>query len=161
MDKNMHEKAIPQEQVEELMGILHHMREILVQYAIPLTSQDRRELPIMGDKTMSFVEASLKLAKENSDLCPDFFNIVDFEIDMTDAMGLRVLRNNLQQMYEIVDDIVLLSGSEAYQAALTYYGYIKFLAEKDIPRAKTIYDELKSRFPSRKRKKGDDESKVE
>jgi hypothetical protein len=160
MEKNLHATAIPPEQVEELMTLCHRMQEILVKYAIPLTAQDRLELLIMGNKTMSFVEDSLKFAKENSDLCPDFFNLEDFEIDMADAVGLRVLRNNLKQSYEIVDDIILISGSEAYQAALTFYGYVKFLANKDIPRAKTIYDALKPRFPGRKRKKDDGTDEV-
>jgi hypothetical protein len=55
--------------------------------------------------------------------------------------------------FEIVDDIVLLSGSEAYQAALTFYNYIKFLASRGVPRAKTIYEELQKQFPCRPKSK--------
>jgi hypothetical protein len=38
-------------------------------------------------------------------------------------------------------------GSEAYQAALSFYDYVKLLAAQDVPNAKAVYEELKKRFP--------------
>jgi phosphoribosyl-ATP pyrophosphohydrolase len=59
------------------------------------------------------------------------------------------------QASETVGDISLLAGSEAYQAALSFYHYVKLLASQDVPRAKAVYEELKKRFPSTGRKKAD------
>ena len=151
--ENKHSNSIPPEEVEILNQKVREINEIISRYANPLTPKERRELSTMGDKTIGFVEKSYEYAKANPDLCPSFLNISDFEIDMADATGLRVLRNNINQAFEVVDDIVLLSGSEAYHAALTFYHYLKFTASEDITRAKTIYAELKNRFPGRSKSK--------
>lgn len=157
MDTNVHSRAVPPEVVEALTRKISEINEMLAPYATPLTAHERRELPVMGDKTVSFVEKAFEYAKANTDLCPGFLNLDAFAIDMADATGLRVVRNSVNQAFEVVDDIVLLSGSEAYQSALSFYNYIKLLVSQDVPRAKTIYEELKKRFPGRsKGKKGID-----
>jgi hypothetical protein len=153
MIENKHNRAISQEDVEKVNQKIREINEILAPYATPLTPQERKEMLIMGDKAVSFVKKTLDYAKENKDLCPPFQDLADFEIDLLDALGLLVLRSNLNQAFEIVDDIILLAGSEAYQAALTIYNYIKFLASKGIPRAKTVYEELQKQFPGRPKSK--------
>jgi hypothetical protein len=155
MDTNVHSNAIPPEVVEALNTKIREINEMLAPYATPLTAHERRDLPAMGDKTLGFVEKAFEYAKENADLCPGFLDINTFSIDMSDATGLRVIRNNVNQAFEVIDDIVLLAGSEAYQSALAFYNYIKLLVSQDVPRAKTIYEELKKRFPGRSKVKKD------
>ncbi|MDR0721667.1 MAG: hypothetical protein LBF75_02570 [Treponema sp.] len=41
----------------------------------------------------------------------------------------------------------MVVGSEAYQAALVFYQSVKMAAAQDIPGAKAVYEELKTRFP--------------
>jgi hypothetical protein len=48
---------------------------------------------------------------------------------------------------EAIDDTEMIAGSEAYQAALVFYKSVKMAAEQDIPGAKAVYEELKTRFP--------------
>jgi hypothetical protein len=59
----------------------------------------------------------------------------------------------IQTVSEGIDDTVMVAGSEAYQAALVFYNAVKAAAAQDIPGAKGVYDDLKARFPSTKRKK--------
>ena len=61
--------------------------------------------------------------------------------------------NNLIQVYREVeqlcanlDDTVMMSGSEAYMAALAYYHSVKQAAKMNVPNAKSIYEDLKQRF---------------
>jgi hypothetical protein len=49
----------------------------------------------------------------------------------------------------------MTAGSEAYQAALVFYKSVKKAAAQDVPGAKTVYEELKTRFPGGKRKTGE------
>ncbi|MDR2125643.1 MAG: hypothetical protein LBP63_02270 [Prevotellaceae bacterium] len=155
MDTNVHSNAIPPEVTEALHEKIREINALLAPYATPLTAQERRDLPAIGDKTLGFVEKAFEYAKENTDLCPGFLDLAAFSIDMKDATGLRVIRNSLNQAFEVIDDIVLLAGSEAYQSALAFYNYIKLLVSQDVPRAKTIYEELKKRFPGRSKSKKD------
>jgi hypothetical protein len=54
----------------------------------------------------------------------------------------------------------MTAGSEAYQAALVFYKSVKMAAAQDIPGAKAVYEELKTRFPSGKRKNGETEAET-
>jgi hypothetical protein len=153
MESNNHSKEIPVTVLEELKRKVKEMGDLLNPYALALTPQERRTLPKMGEKTVSFVEKAHELATDNPDLCPHFFRLDEFTIDIKDATGLRSVKTGVVQVQEVLDDIELLAGSEAYQAALAFYNYVKMLAARDVPQAKAVYEELKKRFPSVGRKK--------
>jgi hypothetical protein len=152
MESNNHSHAIPPETVELVKQKARETLELLAPYATPLTPQERRDLPVMGEKTVSFVEKAFEFAEANPDLCPNYLDMAEFRIDFADAIGLRVVHNSALQVFETVDDIALLAGSEAYQSSLAFYNYVKLLASQDVPGAKAIYEELKKRFPRHKRK---------
>jgi len=46
-----------------------------------------------------------------------------------------------------LEDSILLAGSEAYQAALLFYGSVKTAKARSIGDASLVYDELAVRFP--------------
>jgi GrpB-like predicted nucleotidyltransferase (UPF0157 family) len=75
-----------------------------------------------------------------------------FDTDMTDATGLRTLHISAKQLSDDIDDTAMTAGSEAYQAALVFYNAVKAAAAQDIPGAKEVYADLKTRFPHVKRK---------
>jgi hypothetical protein len=152
--QDLHSKAIPEEILEQVRSKLREVSELLDPYATALTASERHDLPKMGEKSLSFGEKARELAVENPDLCPPYLDVEAFNVDMADATGLRVVRNNASQALETIDDIALLSGSEAYQAALAFYNYVRLLASRDVPRAKAVYEELKKRFPRVPKRKG-------
>jgi hypothetical protein len=79
-------------------------------------------------------------------LVPPYFDLDAFG----DAHGLWTILNIIQQLEESVNDTV--AGSEAYQAALVFYHSVKAAAAQDVPGAKAVYEELRTRFPNGKRK---------
>jgi hypothetical protein len=151
MSNSNHENFVPDHVIKTVILKLHEISDLLEVYSTPLTSKERQKMPVMGEKTLSFVEKSYELALANPGLCPSFLNMEAFGIDFADATGLRVIQNSSRQVFELIDDISLLSGSEAFKCALAFYGYIKLLALQDVPNAKAVFEELKKRFPGRKR----------
>jgi hypothetical protein len=125
---------------------------VLAPYLLPLTPAERHDMPKMGDKTLSFVEKAQDYAHQYPSLCPSYLNVAEFDIDMTDATGLRKVHVTARQLSDNIDDTVMIAGSEAYQAALLFYNAVKTAAAQDILGAKEVYDDLKTRFPSIKRK---------
>jgi hypothetical protein len=51
-------------------------------------------------------------------------------------------------------------GSEAYHAALAFYHNVQAAAKDDIPGAKAIFEDLKTRFPGGKRQGGTTETET-
>jgi uncharacterized protein (UPF0216 family) len=160
MRQNLHTQTIPQDVLEQAQAKLDEVNNLLSPYFLSLTSQERRSLLIMGDKTVAFVDKALNFAQQNPLLVPAYLNLREFEIDKVDASSLRVILNTAKQIVQGLDDTEMVSGSEAYQAALTFYNSVKLAAEHDIYGAKAVYEDLRKRFPSGKRKPSNVESET-
>ncbi|MGE0078008.1 MAG: hypothetical protein AB7S48_09130 [Bacteroidales bacterium] len=113
---------------------------------INLTKDERHQLPKMGDKTIAFVSKNLEYAKQNPQIVPSFLDLAEFEKDVNAVNSLNKVLIPLQQLIEKLDDTTLLSGSEAYSAALIFYNAVKGAAKAGVPGMKTIYDDLHARF---------------
>jgi hypothetical protein len=160
MEKNRHSKTVPVDVLEQVQNLLKQANTLLLPYITSLTPAERHMLPKMGEKTLSFVEKSHEFAVQNPNFVPPFLDMPEFDIDFADAHNLWTLLLLTNQLHENVDDTTLVAGSEAYQAALVFYNSVKMAARQDIPGAKAVYEELKKRFPGKKRKSAD-ETEVE
>ncbi|MDR0604551.1 MAG: hypothetical protein LBG80_09645 [Bacteroidales bacterium] len=153
---NRHSVSVPEDVMEDVKRKAAEIFQILKPYMIPLTPEERRNIIKMGEKTYSFVSKAYDLAKENPDLCPKYFDIEEMRIDVEDAVKLIALKTNINQIYESISDTEMVAGSEAYKAALMFYQEAKNAAQNDIYGAKAIYEELKKRFPTRRKSNNDD-----
>ncbi|MDR0754630.1 MAG: hypothetical protein LBF04_04500 [Prevotellaceae bacterium] len=151
--ENNHSVPIPPQVLAQAQAKIDEANALLAPYLTVLTPSERHALPKMGDKTLSFVEKALDYAHHYPQLCPSYLNLEEFEIDMADATGLRTLLISTKQLADSIDDTSMTAGSEAYQAALAFYNAVKTAVAQDVPGAKEVYNDLKSRFPHVKRKK--------
>ena len=155
MKDNKHVQAIPEDVLTQAQTKIDEVKTLLAPYMVALTPAERHEMPKMGEKTISFVEKAYDFAKQNPNLVPPYLNMSDFGKDFGDAHGLWTLVNSIRQLDENVSDTEMTAGSEAYQAALVFYKSVKMAAAQDVPGAKAVYEELKTRFPGGKRKAGE------
>jgi hypothetical protein len=150
--RNDHAVSIPADTLAQARKLVDQLAALLKPYATPLTSSERHDLSKMGDKTLAFVDKAHELAKANPDLCPAFLDVDEFSIDFADTTRLVPLLIALRQLADTVDDIQLLAGSEAYDAARAFYKYAKVAAGQDVPGAKAVYEALRERFPYPRRR---------
>jgi hypothetical protein len=155
MKANKHSQSIPADKLEQAKVKIGEAAELLKPYLIALTPAEKQEIPKMGPKTLNFVEKSHEYAHENPSLVPNYLEMDEFDIDFADAHGLWTLHNRVQQLQEAISDTQMTAGSEAYQAALVFYNSVKVAASQGIHGAKAVYEELKKRFPGKKRGSGD------
>ncbi len=116
---------------------------------INLKAGDRRALPKMGDKSFAFVTKAFEYANQNPKVVPAFLDMAEFEKDTNGFTNLKKVLNPLQQLVEKLDDTTLLTGSEAFTAALVFYTALKGAAKAGEPGMKTVYADLQSRYPGR------------
>jgi len=115
---------------------------------INLTPDERQALPKMGDKTVAFVNKSFDYANLNPRVVPTFLDMAEFGKDVNAVNALRKVLIPLTQLFEKLDDTTLEAGSEALTAALIFYNAVKGAARAGEPGMKTVYDDLKVRFPA-------------
>lgn len=148
---NIHNQSIPPETLALMNAKIAEVIGLMKPYAITLTPVDRKNMLKMGDKSSAFVEKGLEFTKTNPEFIPSFMNAIEFEIDVTDSKNLVGTESLATQLLNAIDDTIMVSGSEAYYAALYYYKNVQQAASMNIPGAKAIFEELKKRFPSKTR----------
>lgn len=129
------------------------LRNVLLSKLVTIPASERQELPRMGDKTLSFVEKALEYCRQEPQLYSSMVDVQEFEVDLSGYTTLRSLYSQLETITTAIDDSMLLSGSEAYNAALISYSLLKSAGRTNHPGAKDKVAELSNRFPRGKREK--------
>ena len=119
----------------------------------PGRPDEKIQLPKMGDKSVPFVTKGAEYLRIPSTPAPPYLNPEDLDVDLNAFDTIRQIRQVVQPVADMLDDTMLLCGSEAYIAVLAFYTYLQGAAKMNVPGAKTIYEDLSTRFPRRHTKK--------
>jgi len=144
---------LQQKDLDEINNAVNVLKTKLLPVLKNLSSTDKIELPKMGDKTVAFVQKALEYCSQNPGLVPPFLDVNEFKIDVKAVEDLKSVYIPLFQITEALNDTIMLSGSEAYTAALMFYTTVKGAMKSKIPNADLIYDDLSNRFPAKNIKK--------
>ncbi|MEH1943511.1 MAG: hypothetical protein V7L01_25285 [Nostoc sp.] len=135
---------------EAVMQAIATIREKLP-FLVDLTTEERRTMLKMGDKSRAFVSKALEVATQNPNFLPRSFDLEEMRRDLTLFETLYPVLLSLTQLQELVDDTCIASASEAYAAALAVYSYAK--ASGDVTGLDAVIDEMGRRFNRRSKKK--------
>ena len=155
---NKHSQIIPQEVLDQIKTKVGEIIGLVKPYAVVMTDDERASVLKVGDRSFAFITKAFAYTQTNPEFIPSFLNVKDFEIDIKDADGHPELVTLINQLYNYFDDTKLAARSEAYSAALYYYGSVQQAAAVNLPGAKAIYDDLKQYFP-RTSKSSEEKSK--
>lgn len=128
------------------------LKNLFDQFLIALNPDDKKSLAKMKDKSLPFVEKALQYADTNPEFVPAYLNVNEADKDLAAFKVLNEFLRQLQQMVSNLEDTSTLAGSEAYQAALAYYGSVRHAVKMNVPNAQAIYDDLSVRFEAQKAK---------
>ncbi|MEH2376420.1 hypothetical protein [Nostoc sp.] len=136
--------ALSPQDIQEIKAALQTVQKKLP-FLITLSTQERRKLVKMGDKSLAFVNNSVTAAQSNREILPATFDVAELVRDYQLATALTELLISMQQLTEQVDDTLMAVGSEAMTSSLTVYDYVK-TASKKTPGLKTVAEQLGERF---------------
>jgi len=145
--------VIPPEVVEQAKQFFTQAQQVLAPYLISLTPDERVQLPKMGEKSVPFVTKGSEYLQLPGTPAPPYINPEDLKVDINAFETLRQIRQIAQPTVDMLDDTMLLCGSEAYVSVLAFYSYLKGAAKMNVPGAKTVLEDLSARFPGRPAKK--------
>ena len=150
MSKNQISVEIPAEVLAQISTKFQEIKTLLAPYMGSLTTEERKTLPKMSDKTVAFVSKVVEYTTSNPKYVPSMMEPVEFKKDYDANQALLPLNAVSQQVTEMMKDTIMLTGHEAYVQALYYYGSVKLAAKSGDAEAKTIYEDLSKRFPGSK-----------
>lgn len=144
--------VIPPDVLAQVLDLQTQVKNLLGPYMVALTPDERRGIPKMSDKTVTFVSKTLEYANAYPQFAPAYLNVAGLQIDVKAVDDLTSVEQLVENVALQLNDSIMISGSEAYVAALTFYGSVKEAARRNVPAAKAIYDDLKVRFEQSKKK---------
>ncbi len=130
-------------------AIMTKLTEIkaLLPFLINLTKDERIELPKLGPASLAFDEHCASYMATAPNLIPPFVDAAEITKDRNLRLVLADLLREAHKLCEMLDDTLLLVGSEIWMADLSFYQTVRQAARRDVPGADAIYDDLKERFP--------------
>lgn len=148
MADNRISASLSQPDREAVMTAIATIREKLP-FLIDLTTEERRSLPKLGDKSRAFVSKALEVATQNQDFLSRSFDLDEMrqDVELFEAMYPVLLA--LTQLHELLDDTVVAVGSEAYPASLQVYNYAR--ASGKGAGLDAVVDEMGRRFARKSR----------
>ncbi len=134
---------------EQLQSALSAANAVLTEIetlTIALNPSDRQRMIKSGNRSLPFINDSLNYCETNPEFAPKYLAVPEMKKDVQAGADLKQIRNVIEQILQRLDDTIMLAGSEAYIAALSYYHAVKRAAKDKAPGAEPIFEDLKQRF---------------
>lgn len=140
------------EQVKE--QIKSDIRNIIskLPFLINLNGKEKQSLLKMGPGSVAFVEETLNISKNHSDILPVNFNVPEFEKDVKLTSALSDIASVLTPLSEGISDTLTAVGSEAINQANLVYAQVK-LASKNNSNMDEIKNRIGAKYKDRGKKK--------
>lgn len=151
MQQNLISMKISPSDLSEINSAIAVLKSKLLPCLKSLGTDDKAELPKMGDKTVAFVQKALEHCTQNPDLAPKFLDVNEFSNDVNAVAELRSFYAPLLQITDSLSDSMTLAGSDAFAASLVFYNSVKGAQKNNEAKAKTIFEDLSNRFPGRQK----------
>ena len=116
-------------------------------FLISLTTQERMELPKLGEKTVGFDEKCVSYMQTSPEFLPGFIDIAEVDKDRNLRAQLLRFAADLQALNQQVEDSLTVLGSEILMADLAYYQSAREAARRGRAGAQGVYEDLRTRFP--------------
>jgi hypothetical protein len=144
--------SLPEDDLQAILDAILTLKDKLLPRLVDLDATARHQLPKMGPRSLEFVSETLAIARAHPQFMPACLDLDEFARDFEAVTLLGRLLRPLSEITDLVDDSRLLSGSEAYVAALAAYQAIQSAAKLGHPGAAQFADALSARFPGRRPK---------
>ncbi|PZF74997.1 hypothetical protein [Taibaiella soli] len=152
-------EGIPSTVLTEAAQKIVELKALLAPYMHTLTATERHEILKMSNKSYTFVSKVVDYCANNPEFKPGYMDEGALNLDFAMVAGLRPILEQCNQLTTLIDDTVVLAGSEAFTNALVYYSAVRTAAKNGETHAKVVFEDLSERFPGRKMKSADDAAK--
>src|SRR5690554_2779648 len=144
--KNNISIQIPEENLQIVRESLANMEAALVPFLLALSPEQRRSIPRMSDGSRPFVAKVMGYTHSEPKFVPPFIDVKEMQKDWEALAHLLPIFRSVDQFRSLLNDTIMLAGSEVYVASLRYYKSVKLGARMNVPNAKAIHEDLKGRF---------------
>ncbi|MBQ4820609.1 hypothetical protein [Aquimarina sp. MMG016] len=148
--KNLINVSFTEEEVTALTGHLTGIEQILEGKTVNLTAEERTKYGRIANQNKLLVDKAKNYMKQHPDWIPSFLDKDRFDRDYVTRGQVEEMIQLLENYTQQLVDTKTLLDHDNYSNALSFHRKIRFLAEEDEPGSKTVYNDMKLLFRSRR-----------
>lgn len=145
--QNLVHETIPAAVITAVKEAIMNARDKIAPYVVGLTKEQRREINRMGDKSRAFIEKTADYLNSYPDYTPRRINTEEFATDLRIFEDLEPLETLIDSLQRMVADTKMAAGSDMMETASAYYRSVQDAAHDGDSTAKSVFDELRKRYP--------------
>lgn len=142
MQDNLVSGALSDADLQDIHQAIERLRERMP-FLIDLSTDEKRALALLGDKSEGFVRKTREIANANPQILPGAFDLAELNADLELHDRMKGIRTRLVQLLELVDDTTVGLGADILQDALAVYRFAKFVGVDGLDE---LRDEMAQRF---------------
>lgn len=146
-------RAIPEATLQQVLKHLDQVRELLADYLLSLTPEERQTMPKMGEKSVEFVDKAAEYSASLAKALPGYIDGPGLRIDAGTYKALLPVYNALLGLVTDVDSTRMQAGSEGLVTALLVYAALQAAAAQNQPGAQAAATDLGTRFKAQGQRK--------
>jgi len=151
--KNNVSISISTQDQADITAAISTLQAKLVPFLKALTDDERRMVLKMGDKSIAFVQKASAYADQYTDQLPGFLQLPELKKDVETVTVLNEYCQELSLINRMMEDTIMLAGSEALEASLVVYTSIKIAAKNNVGGAQEAFNDMKVRYSAQGRRK--------
>ncbi|MCP5106631.1 MAG: hypothetical protein GY950_24820 [bacterium] len=141
MSTNKISAELSSESEDSILQSIRTLRESLPAL-VTLDTETRKRLAKLGRRNVGFVDVCVDHAEKNPQFMVGYQSLEEFLKDVNYRDAVRRIKVELDALKRDIDDTVLLTESETYQASRLFYKTVKAAAQEGQERAEAIAKEL-------------------
>jgi len=146
-------RRIPAGVLQDGLCLLDEVQSKFEPYVVALPEAERQVVAEKGPEYFGFVELAYKFAVEYPELFPAFMETAAFNEEFSAVCEFISLGSKLNRLCHNIRNAEMAAAGTTLETALAFYQTVKIAARHDIPGARAIYEELKSKLPLRKNRR--------
>jgi hypothetical protein len=146
---NLVSVQLTDEEKVALDGHFDAIESILRSKCVSLTPEQRQAYGRLGNKSENWSRKVLDYMNTQPNLTPAF---IDYDETVADFEARRALQPRAargEAIMDMLNDTLLLLGSDVYHSCIAYYRNISLLARQNVNGAKAVYEDLAAQFPGK------------
>lgn len=149
------------EELKKISDALASIEEVMRSKTINLTPEERRQYGSIADRNKVLVDKCKTYMEQYASSLPPTLDKAEFDRDYKARTDIDPIVKRLSVVQTMFSDMKTLLDFDNYNASVSYYRFVKFLASQNSAGMSAVYADLKGHYQHRSGKTSEKETPEE
>lgn len=143
---NLISVVITDDEVTQVNSGVASINTVLAGKTVSLTPDQRRQHGRIANQNKLLVDKAKMYMEQNTQWIPGFLDKLEFDRDYDARTKIEMMLTRLENLTQQLIDTKTLLDHDNYNNSLSFYRYLRYLANENEPGAGTAYRDMKQLF---------------